>query len=392
MSDAATRIFSVLPVLGHPRDSKRIRMLQDAGFVVEAAAFDRGNHAARLPECSVEDLGTIAHGRYLQRFLRLPRVFPILRAGVRRNDVVYASGPDMALMAVLSGIGLGRPVVLEVGDIRRIQVSSGLVGSLARLIERWLLSRCALLVVTAPGFVDEYYAKRLKTRIQTLVIENKLEPESASDQRGSRPGGSSGKPNQPIRVGYFGMLRCEWSLQVLETLVLKHPMQFSVLIAGTPLDQSDLQQRVSNIPNVEYVGPYRSPDDLPGLYRDIDLSWAAYPGPDKGDPDWWLARAICRSNRLYESCRYETPVVSVEGSGDAVEVRKHDIGLVIVDQDVEAVVDVLAHLRHSDLEGWRRNMAELPREVYEYTTEGERLREAIQNCVESRRSRKHGTA
>ncbi len=52
-------ILSVLPLLGHPRDSKRIAMLQQAGFNVEAVAFERDYHTGRMPDCPVESLGKI---------------------------------------------------------------------------------------------------------------------------------------------------------------------------------------------------------------------------------------------------------------------------------------------------------------------------------------------
>ena len=38
------KILFFLQVVGHPRDSKRIQMLQDEGFEVEAIAFERKYH------------------------------------------------------------------------------------------------------------------------------------------------------------------------------------------------------------------------------------------------------------------------------------------------------------------------------------------------------------
>ena len=39
------KVVSLLRVLGQPRDSKRISMLQEAGFTVEVGAFQRDYHS-----------------------------------------------------------------------------------------------------------------------------------------------------------------------------------------------------------------------------------------------------------------------------------------------------------------------------------------------------------
>ena len=101
------KVLFVLPVLGQPRDAKRIAMLQRAGFTVEAAAFDRTYHRGRLPDCAVEILAKIEHKRYIRRFITFVMVVPKLRRAIRRADIVYASGPDMGLAAILAA----RPMI-----------------------------------------------------------------------------------------------------------------------------------------------------------------------------------------------------------------------------------------------------------------------------------------
>ena len=124
----------------------------------------------------------------------------------------------MALSALVAGWGLGRPVVLEVGDIRKAEVSKGITGFLIRLIERYTVNACKLLVVTAPGFVDEYYRKWVKTRTPALLMENKQEEPQAEFTGVKLSAPSEKKPlvERPLRIGYFGVLRCEWSWRVLE--------------------------------------------------------------------------------------------------------------------------------------------------------------------------------
>jgi len=61
------KILVVLQVIGDTGDCKSIAMLQQAGFIVEAVAFERDYHVGRMPDCPIERLGKIAHGHYFQR-------------------------------------------------------------------------------------------------------------------------------------------------------------------------------------------------------------------------------------------------------------------------------------------------------------------------------------
>ena len=88
-----------------------------------------------------------------------------MRRAIQRNDIVYASGQDVAFMALIAGLGLAKPVILEVGDIRELQVAPGLKGRLVRIVDKYCVNACSLLVATAPGFIDTYYRKWLKASV-----------------------------------------------------------------------------------------------------------------------------------------------------------------------------------------------------------------------------------
>jgi succinoglycan biosynthesis protein ExoL len=379
------RILSVLSVLGHPRDSKRIVMLQESGFDVEAVAFEREYHIARLPSCSVRCVGTIDNGHYLKRILKIIVALPKIREAIRRNNLVYASGPDMALAALIASFGVRRPVILEVGDIRRIQIRSGVIGYLARVVDKYVVDCSRLLVATAPGFVDGYYRQWLHTKTASLVLENKLvrsltEPESFEDSALFQ---GVPKVDRRLRIGYFGVLRCDWSWKVLETLALTYPSEVEVLVAGYIISPADLRERAKKLDNVSFRGEFSYPDNLSGLYGDVDLVWAAYPGPEDSDPNWRWAQLMCRSNRFYESCYYKKPIITLAGSADAYEVQRYGIGMIICDQSLEMVVNQISRISLEDLSYWQENLKKIPQEVYMYTTEIDELADRITKILGS---------
>lgn len=371
------RIVSVLPVLGHPRDSKRVAMLQEAGFEVSVAAFQRDYHQGRMPDAPVISLGHIAHGRYVSRAIRMLLALPRLRRALRGARIAYASGQDMALFAMVAGLGTGVRVVLEVGDIRHVQVARGLKGVIARVIDGFIVRHVRLLVVTARGFAEGHYRDRLGSKTPWLLMENKLD-EAPLRRAIEAAGDVHTEPREGVlRIGYFGVIRCPWSCDVLRELARRGDGRIEIVIAGFCMDPKDLPEQVAGDAHVTYRGPYSSPRDLPALYGSVDLVWACYPGPEERDPDWRWALRVCRSNRFYESSFFRRPLVTMAESADGEEAERLGIGLGLTDQSTEAVCRAIEGITTERLEAWRKCLAELPTSVSVYTDEPARLREAL---------------
>lgn len=360
------RILCLLPHVDDSRIALRIELLQQAGFRVEAAAFDTRYFPERPQTVRVESLGRLRFKQYYFRVIEVLLRLPRIRAAMRRNDIVYAFWTDMGLAAALAGLGLAKPVVLEVHDIKRLQVERSLKGWLARLADRYVNRACALLVITSANY-RRYYRDRLKAAVPSMVIENKVAgPLAAAVHAKEAPESAADPPaGRPLRIGYFGLLKDEWSMRVLEALAAAAPDRFRVVLAGMPFRIEDLLHRVAQRPNMEYRGPYLSPDALEELYAGIDLALACYP-PEL--PGGWA-----QSNRYYEACLFRRPLIVRAGTGDAAEVAPRRIGLVIADDDVEGAAAAIAGITPDQVRRWQANMAALPLATYAYTDEADRL-------------------
>ena len=96
-------ILFLLQIIGHPRDSKRIKMLQNEGFYVSGLAFERPYHKGRMPTCNLKSLGRIENKKYVFRLIKFIKSIPKIRTSIKQNDFVYTSGQDMAFLAFVSG-------------------------------------------------------------------------------------------------------------------------------------------------------------------------------------------------------------------------------------------------------------------------------------------------
>lgn len=370
MPDGSTgpRVLALLSVAGQPRLAKRIDVLQEMGCRVHAGLFRRERERGRMPQCELTELGRIEDFRYLSRIPTLWRARATVRRLASQCDVIYAFGPDMALLASLA---TSKPIIMEIGDVVHMQVRGDLLGAAYRRLDRWIAQRCGLIVTTTPRFLSEYFRRWLRVDTPGLVLENKVEARWAGSVRaGDGPPRRRRGPGDPVRIGYFGLLGCQWAMDTLHELALANPGRFEIVLAGKEWPGADLKRLLATTPGTEYRGPYRSPDDLPGLYGSVDMAWVCYPPIAEGD--WNLKWA--RPNRFYESCLFRVPLISRAGSSDAEDVTRLGIGAVIDRTDPrEAAVQLGRMITDESLAAWTDSMERVPRSVYSYTDEFDRL-------------------
>ncbi|WP_247236060.1 hypothetical protein [Telluribacter sp. SYSU D00476] len=279
---------------------------------------------------SIEPLwtGRMEHASYLKRWNIYIQFFRQLYKTVKNGDIVYTYGFDLAAITLLFRTLTRRSVYLvhEVPDIREMFFRKGKAGWLLRRIERWVIPRIDLLVVTSPEYVTEYYQKLRGLPVRKyLVIENKIH---------TRPHHLPNTPERPasqnrIRIGYFGLLRCKASLDCLMLLACTN--RFDIILRGIFMpDTRHYESLVKETPNMQYLGPYDAPKELKTLYGSVDIVWAAYPYSPRsitGNHLW------ARTNRFYESLYFRRPIVVQKGTSDADRART--LGNIAIEVDLE---------------------------------------------------------
>lgn len=372
------KILFMLSIVGDTRDSKRIKMLQNAGFYVEAIGFQRkrSKESGRSPDCDICILSEIYDGQYINRLYHIIKNIPVIRNKIINADIIFASRSDMAFMSIISKIGIKCPVIIEVADIREIQTEKSLRGNIYRFIDRLIINSSQLLVVTSKGFYEEYYNKWIKVTKKYIVIENKLESDNDRVIQKRTVGGEKKLINK-YRIGYFGVLRCEKTFKILTLLAKRNPDTIEVIIAGQVFVSSDNLKNLNEYSNIEYIGVYKSPDDLGKLYGMVDIVWACYPFPEKNMWNWRWAR----TNRFYESCFYKKPMIGLFNSGDAAEIEYYDIGMLVKDETVEDIVKDIEKIEYVVYEKWVNNIYMVPQSVYTFDSEVSLLKENIKYLI-----------
>jgi hypothetical protein len=218
-------------------------------------------------------------------------------------------------------------------------------------VEARLLPRVDLLLTSSPAFVDNHFAATtLDCPIE--LVENKLLVESATAFALPR----QPTPGQRICIGWFGMLRCCKTLEVLKSLVSAMPEKIEVQIAGKPSSAvfPDFEAAIGGHPGVTYAGPYRYAD-LPDLYGRCHFAWTI-DWFEEGENSSWLL-----PNRIYESIAHGCVPIALADIEVGRWLARHGAGLRVEHPD--AIGPVIAGLSASDVARHQAEVMSIPREA-----------------------------
>ncbi|MDB5455844.1 MAG: succinoglycan biosynthesis protein [Caulobacter sp.] len=331
--------------LTDPAVLKRVRMLRAAGATVRIFGFRREDEAPpTLEDAPVVDLGRTYDARFVHRGLKVAS--QLLSAGrwssqMADVEVVIARTPEMLVLAAAAQRlhAPGARLVYEALDIHRIMLGAGPKSRLMRALERLLLRRADLLIVSSPAFVSEYF-ERLQglgrgLNLPVLLVENKV-----LALTGAKPARVSGPaPGRPWRIGWFGMIRCRRSLDILCGLAARRPDLIELIIAGRPArtEFDDFDGQIAATPNAAFWGPYKA-SDLPGLYGEVHLNWAIDYFEAGANSDWLLP------NRIYEGGLHAAVPIALSQVETGRWLARHGLGLLISrpESQLEALLENLS--------------------------------------------------
>jgi succinoglycan biosynthesis protein ExoL len=324
-------------------------MLKAGGAEVMIAGFTRvAVPPQHIEGCEAVSLGRTKDGHLLARIgsiamaaLRLERIKGVLDG----CQLVLARNLETLLLASMARKRYAADAALafECLDIHRLLLRDGLPGRLLRSLESSLVKDTDLILTSSPRFVSEYFKPRNLTAPIRLV-ENKV---LLADFSSVRPERSLRRAGQPWKIGWFGMLRCRRSFDILASVARQCGGDLEVVIAGRPSPNEfpDFEGLVARSPHVTFTGPYRF-DELPALYDDVHFCWAV-DYFEKGLNSSWLL-----PNRIYESAFFGAVPIAAEGVETARWLADKHIGLTLKGEPeaaLHAIVMAMTERHYAEL-------------------------------------------
>lgn len=279
---------------------RRVQLFLGEGCTVAVGGFRRRAKSKTTTceykvegQCPVLELGRTHDARFGQRVVTVLKRFIFsgeIQEFTASSTVIVARNLEMLLLAWRVRLPKQR-LVYECLDIHRMMIGGGVASSCLRWIERKLLSRADLLLISSPAFVKHYFQSHQGYRQSALLAENK----AVSDLRSKNFESKRINRQYTWRIGWFGMLRCRKTLEILSTLVQNSAGGIEVIVAGipSPAEFLDFEASINAVKGMQYQGVYQS-SELQALYASVDFIWAIDYFEEGGNSDWLLP------NRLYE--------------------------------------------------------------------------------------------
>ena len=312
-------------------------------------------------------LGEFSHGNLLSRIPVYKEALNRLIELVEHKDIIFVYTLDTFLFAWMAKTAARSDIkiVFFLLDIRALFVGSKLKNHIVQSFLLFAFKRCELIVVSSSKFIDEFSSTFVgENPSRWLEIENKVDARTI-DAPAAVP--LPFESSHVITVGYFGVLRCSRSLEILVKVAQKARGRIRIKIRGI-VEVADFDAHAESVDALEYLGPYKNPEDLAEIYQQCDMIWACYPyGKEVGNHLW------AKTNRYYEGGYFNRPLIASEGTADAFEVDKLGIGLVLDLSDVDAAVQNVLGIKLIDLQKWSQNLSALPNKRFAYSSEFEEL-------------------
>ena len=356
------RIAYFVHNLADPAVGKRMRMLRAAGDEVVPLGFHRDDRTIdQVDGIDAIDLGQTYDANFKQRIAMVAKRCIDLRDWadpIRGCDVIIARNLEMLVIAAAARRRYARQARLayESLDIHRLLLSDGIVGAGMRALERMLMRKVELLIVSSPAFLREYFEPRqgIDDRpIEVITVENKLLPAAALALRTP----AALPPGPPWRIGWFGMIRCRKSLDVLSGLAARRPDLVQVIIRGRPsrTEFDDFDAQVERAPGIIYGGTYR-PAELEELYGAVHFNWTLDFFEEGANSRWLLP------NRIYEGGVYDAVPIALAGTETARWLKRLGIGVFL--DSADGVEDFLSSLTPARYEELKQASRAAPRSAF----------------------------
>lgn len=314
----------------------------NAGKDVDLIIVDRGISDLHLDEdlvnYPVTRICSPYNGINLKRFMHFPlvaiQIAKRLFQTTRRDDVVITNTVDMLLIARL--VSMIKPLRIrhQVRDLVSLQLERGILCSIFRLIDRWLVKGCEMLMYSAPAFYEKYYCKIYSGN--TVLLENIPRREIWHNFK------RNDRQHKEIKIGYIGIIRYMTPLRNLidavQILNNNNP-DYSVLFAGGG-DQEALRLHIKNSDYFSFLGRFEYTSSVAEIHSDIDLIFAVY---DRNDQNCQIAMPT----KFYESILTKIPILVSSNTyvGDLVE--RLGIGRAVDGESVDALVVTLSQIEES---------------------------------------------
>ncbi len=354
------RIVYLTPDCTDAAVKKRAHGFTALGHELVSFSFRRARYdVGYQPDWPNVELGQTEERRLASRIvmcLGALRTIYANRRKWREATMLYVRNVDLSLLGVV-GKWLTRsraPLVYEVLDVHPALTQHGVRAAVLRWLERRVLGRSELLVISSPAFLRDYFQPTQHYTGRVFLLENKWPREDMCARERKLP--FELDDHEPVwTIGWFGNLRCQKSLDILTGLAEMLPDRVRIYLRGhaSLLGERTLLDAIRGNPNMVYEGEYSAPKELAEIYSRVHFSWCG--DLCGGENSLWLLPC-----RLYEGGYFGIPAIAVDAHETGRAVRDRELGISISPPYAIALKDVLLGMTSAEYTRMRNNLEAKP--------------------------------
>lgn len=338
-------IVFILNSYGKSRYDKRVEEFIRAGYDIEVYAFKRFEGDLYKSSFPVEIIGhfdnTVSY--YRRNQLIFKAVKQLLRNHKKQRVLYYLFGLDVALSFYL--IHNNEPYVYEEGDLVHTYMHNTFLRNTLEFFDKKIIRRSKLTVFTSEGFPKYHFCEDIDN---SVIVPNKISKKILELHKVEK---NHVVDINHLSIGFVGAPRFEKVLSFLDVACRCFPQhKFHIFGGPVPDDFTKLEAYT----NMTFHGPFKTPEDLPNIYSNLDLVLSTY------DTDSDNVR-YAEPNKLYEAIYFETPIIVSQGTFLGEKVNRLGIGYELDVTDAN-VIDFFNKLTLDVINRAISNIKRIPKE------------------------------
>ena len=351
------KVMFVAPFAPNPRVKNRADALYGR-YRLMFIYWDRTDGKLRIERSRFERLHVIKGGCSGMRFGTLLGYISFISTVIKnlradKPDIIHSFRIESLAAACVYKAFFDKSVKIayEVADLpscvfpRRINAAKRLMSFFAHKLEKRLLRKTALMILTSPAYYDFYYGK-FTGPVPVVIQEYIVRPEILRDYKRD-----SIFP-EAVTMAFYGNMRYLNMIEAASEAV-RRVENARLQLAGFTQCRSELENILVKYPGTEYYGLFDS-EELGAMYGNVDIIYSVY------DTDDINARVLM-SNKFYEAVMLGLPVVVAEGTYMASIVSEKGLGYTVSGKAPGELALILKNLDREEMARIRANCEEARR-------------------------------
>jgi len=319
------------------------------GFNVQVYAFIRTNEKQNSDApWPVEIVGRFPNS--LPYYKRLSILYKGIKAIAKKykgqhNACFYYLGLDIAMIATWA---IRQPYIFEECDLNHTYIGNAFLTRAFEILDCHIIRKSLRTIFTSEGFFSYH---KLKDISNIVVIANKL-PESICKLELQ----TKHKTDiNHLSFGFAGSVRYETITNFASILVKNFPQHEFHFFGNVQVCVKEKAEALEKYDNCYFHGRFKSPEDLPAIYSQLDFTLATY------DTSYENVR-YAEPNKIYEAVFFRTPIIVSKGTYLAEKANSMKLGFSVDAMREQDVVTFINSLTTETIEKAKADISEIPQD------------------------------